>query len=984
MPSTSLSNGMQALKQIFDERGERILYELGQPLCEGRSIPAQVLLIERGTARLLGEQDGRLSTLAKLEVGQFVGAASLLRGAPCEDVRAASELVALRLSDENFLDLLQHNPAAAAVCNGHLWPAELAALLKSLLQQTPRQTRTLNSWVKELLPQAQLLNASDDLAIQRAFNANQCLFLSGEPTEQGHGELGQEFKNIKEISVLPGGLHQLPLRLIALPKTALQELNHEPQAELVAAEVVGSNSSSDKTNEREIPKAPLRPPVSRFNRNKEDERDFFVGGEGPLQETLACFQMLAKLMKLPFRRDAIEKVLRDQLRRGQTPTLRLCGQIAAGLGLHVSGAKVAAKFGTRLQTPTMIPWQGGFALVTRSDERGLVLASPSQGFVDLPVSTLEEVFPEGIELLMLDRTNTTPEQNFGPGWFWPALKRYRNVLVQVLAASFVVQLFTLANPLLIQVIIDKVINQRSLDTLQVLGIALVAVTILEGVLGSLKTFLFAETTNRIDQRLGAEVIDHLLRLPLGYFDKRPVGELGSRISELEKIRNFLTGQALTTLLDAAFSVIYIVVMLFYSWLLTLIALAVLPIQVGLTLLGAPLFRRQYRQAAEANAKTQSHLVEVLTGIQTVKSQNVEMVSRYTWQERYAEYISRTFEKTISGTALSQTSQVLQKISQLLVLWVGATLVLSGDLTLGQLIAFRIISGYVTQPLLRLSTIWQSIQELKVSFERLADVIDTPQESNELDKAKVPLPSLQGDVSFEGLTFAFSKGSTPVLNDVDLHVKAGTFVGIVGQSGSGKSTLMKLLPRLYAPDEGRILIDGYDIDKVELYSLRRQIGIVPQDPLLFSGSVSENIALTQPDVSSETIVTAAKIACAHDFIMQLPSGYSTPVGERGASLSGGQRQRIAIARTLLANPKLLVMDEATSALDYETERKVCDNLINALHDCTVFFITHRLSTVRRAERIVVMHQGALVEQGSHDELMEKRGRYYALYRQQEAG
>ena len=424
-------------------------------------------------------------------------------------------------------------------------------------------------------------------------------------------------------------------------------------------------------------------------------------------------------------------------------------------------------------------------------------------------------------------------------------------------------------------------------------------------------------------------------------------------------------------------------MLFYSWVLTLIALAVLPIQVGLTLLGAPLFRRQYRKAAEANAKTQSHLVEVLTGIQTVKSQNVEMVSRYTWQERYAEYISSTFEKTISGTALSQTSQVLQKISQLLVLWVGATLVLSGDLTLGQLIAFRIISGYVTQPLLRLSTIWQSIQELKVSFERLADVIDTPQESNELDKAKVPLPSLQGDVSFENLSFAFSKGSPTVLKDVDLHVKAGTFVGIVGQSGSGKSTLMKLLPRLYALDQGRILIDGYDIDKVELYSLRRQIGIVPQDPLLFSGSVSENIALTQPDVGADAIVTAAKIACAHDFIMELPSGYSTPVGERGASLSGGQRQRIAIARTLLANPKLLVMDEATSALDYETERKVCDNLIQALHDCSVFFITHRLSTVRRADRIVVMHQGAVVEQGTHDALMEKRGRYYALYRQQEA-
>jgi ATP-binding cassette subfamily B protein len=557
------------------------------------------------------------------------------------------------------------------------------------------------------------------------------------------------------------------------------------------------------------------------------------------------------------------------------------------------------------------------------------------------------------------------------------------VLIQVLAASFVVQLFTLANPLLIQVIIDKVISQRSLDTLQVLGIALVVVTILEGVLGSLKTFLFAETTNRIDQRLGAEVIDHLLRLPLGYFDRRPVGELGTRVAELEKIRNFLTGQALTTILDAAFSVIYIMVMVIYSWLLTLIALSVLPIQIGLTVLGAPLFRRQFRAAAEENAKTQSHLVEVLTGIQTVKAQNVEMVSRWRWQEFYSQYIARTFEKTITGTALNQTSQVLQKISQLMVLWIGASMVLSGDLTLGQLIAFRIISGYVTQPLLRLSTIWQNIQELRVSFERLADVIDTPEESDEVDKSKVMLPPLHGEVRFEGLSFRFRPGQPEVLKDINLEIKAGTFVGIVGQSGSGKSTLMKLLPRLYEPGEGRILIDGYDIAKVELYSLRRQIGIVPQDPLLFSGTVSENIALTNPEASSEEIVRAARLANAHDFIMDLPSGYSTPVGERGASLSGGQRQRVAIARTLLSNPKLLVMDEATSALDYETERKVCDNLLENLDDQTVFFITHRLSTIRQADVIVMLHQGAVVEVGTHEDLMKHRGRYYALYRQQES-
>ena len=319
----------------------------------------------------------------------------------------------------------------------------------------------------------------------------------------------------------------------------------------------------------------------------------------------------------------------------------------------------------------------------------------------------------------------------------------------------------------------------------------------------------------------------------------------------------------------------------------------------------------------------------------------------------------------------------------MVLWIGASMVLSGDLTLGQLIAFRIISGYVTQPLLRLSTIWQNIQELRVSFERLADVIDTPEESNEVDKSKVMLPPLAGDVRFENLSFRFHPGQPEVLKDVNLEIPAGTFVGIVGQSGSGKSTLMKLLPRLYDPVQGRILIDGYDIGKVELYSLRRQIGIVPQDPLLFSGTVSENIALTNPEASSEEIVRAARLANAHDFIMELPSGYSTPVGERGAALSGGQRQRVAIARTLLSNPKLLVMDEATSALDYETERKVCDNLLDNLNDQTVFFITHRLSTIRQADMIVMLHAGAVVEVGTHDDLMAHRGRYYALYRQQES-
>jgi len=952
-----------------EQQLSRRAFAVGDPLSQAGVIAAEILLIEAGSARLLVRDQGRLRTAEKLGPGSFVGLASLLRAAACEEVSAGTELQAWVLADALVLELLASEPSFAAWCAAELFTAELAALLALQLEQHPQARTSLLELLEQARPQARLV--APEPAALAALSADLSL-LAASHNLPDH-PLGAALNPRQGV---PAATPPLPPRLIALPAGLLEPVGAVLEAELMPE---GDGSPSGTSSGAAGP-----PLASALDLGQRDRTALqLLRGNGPLEETLACFQMLAAELKLPFRRDAIEKILRDVLRRGQTPDLQLCGNLAAMMGLHVSGVRVPATQGTRLQTPALIPWQGGFAVVRGANARGLLLASPRDGWVELRPDQLPEAFPDGIDVLLLERSSATPEQRFGFAWFWPALQRYRGILTQVLIASFVVQLFSLANPLLIQVIIDKVINQRSLDTLQVLGFALVVVTLMEGVIGALRTFLFSETTNRIDLRLGAEVIDHLLRLPLNYFDRRPVGELGTRIAELEKIRNFLTGQALTTLLDTAFSVIYIVVMLLYSSLLTLIALCVLPIQIGLTVLGAPLFRRQYRDAAQENARTQSHLVEVLTGIQTVKAQNVEMISRWKWQDLYGKYISRSFEKTITGTALSETSQVLQKLSQLLVLWVGASLVLSGDMTLGQLIAFRIISGYVTQPLLRLSSIWQSIQELKVSFERLADVVDTPEESDEADKQKIPLPPIAGEVTFDDLCFSFTPGGAQVLRHIDLTIPAGTFVGVVGQSGSGKSTLTKMLARLYSPDSGRILIDHYDIDKVELYSLRRQIGIVPQEPLLFSGTVAENIALTDPDASSDAIVQAAQLACAHDFIMELPAGYSSDVGERGAGLSGGQRQRLALARTLLSQPRLLVLDEATSALDYDTERRVCDNLLDNLQHCTVFFITHRLSTIRRAQLIVMLHEGAVVETGTHDELMERRGRYYALYRQQEA-
>ena len=621
-------------------------------------------------------------------------------------------------------------------------------------------------------------------------------------------------------------------------------------------------------------------------------------------------------------------------------------------------------------------------------------ARPGELLLSRPRSTIEALSPEDLAplanvegtlpVLVLRTTDRTPKKKFGLAWFLPAIRRNRRPLLEVLVASLFVQLFQLMNPLIVQQIVDKVIGQGGMNTLPVLAVLMFSFSIFENILTAVRTNLFIDTTNRIDLSLGEQVIDHLLRLPLNYFDRRPVGELSSRLSELEQIRSFLTGTALTVVLDSVFSVIYIIVMLFYSWVLTIVALLLAPLLGLLTFSTSPVIRQQLRRKAELNAKTQNHLVEVLTGIQTVKAQNFELKARWRWKERYGSYVEEGFRNAVTATSTNGLTQFLNQASSLSVLSVGAYLVLQGHLTLGQLIAFRIIAGYVTGPLLRLSNLYQNFQQTSIALERLADIIDTPQESTDADRLNIPLPAVHGGVTYENVSFRFGKEGPLQLSQVNLEVPAGEFVAIVGQSGSGKSTLTKLLPRLYEPLAGRILIDGTDISKVELYSLRRQIGIVPQDSLLFEGSVQDNIALSNPEASSDEVISAARVASAHDFIMELPSGYASSVGERGGGLSGGQRQRIAIARTVLQNPRLLIMDEATSALDYETERRVSLNLMEHFRGRTVLFITHRLNSVLHADRIVLMHQGQVEEQGTHTELMALRGRYYALFRQQEAG
>ncbi|MFN6469695.1 MAG: peptidase domain-containing ABC transporter [Nostoc sp. SerVER01] len=962
-------------------------YRLGQKIIGKESLPQQITIIYEGQVRLLGyePQTQIPTTLKLLQPGEIIGEIGLLREIPCETAIASTEVVCLTLSAAAYFNLVDSYPAFAEARKNRSNLVEVFDILGAYWQKQAIATLNLKELTQTALPEAIIQYLSPGKSSFDQLDSGRVWFVSGGGTVTNFsvGDRLEQHDDRDKIHVTG----QSPARLLGLNPSNLI-LQDTRQLELAV-----SDTQSHSQDELDIPYASDEIVLSQTNgqTSKKSAKGIkypFFGGKGELNSTFACFQMLAKHLEMPFRREVIRRILNEQIKRQGNISFPAIAYLSELIGLKAQLVELPVASVSRIPTPALIRYADNFAVLYASDANTMVVGVPSQGIVRCkPAQFVEQLdtdptnFPPQVRVLLLTATKETPQERFGLRWFIPYLSRYRRVLIEVFIASFFVQLAALANPLVVQLIIDKVITQNSIGTLHILGVLLLVVGLFEAVLTTLRTYLFVDTTNRIDMGLGSQIIDHLLRLPLRYFEKRPVGELSTRINELENIRQFLTGTALTVGLDALFSLVYIGVMLIYSWQLTLVGLSTIPVFVIITLIASPTISRQLRGKAERNSETQSYLVEVMSGIQTVKAQNIELRSRFSWQERYARYVAAGFKTVVTSTLANSTSNFLNKLSSLLVLWVGAYLVLQQELTLGELIAFRIISGYVTSPILRLAQLWQSFQETALSIERLSDIVDTPEEA-ETDRYNIPLPAITGEVKYENVSFRFGTSGPLQLSNVNLEFPPGKFVGIVGQSGSGKSTMMKLLLRLYETESGRILIDGYDIAKVELYSLRRQVGVVPQETLLFDGSVQENIALTNPDATTEEIIQAAQVACAHEFIMNLPNGYNTRVGERGSALSGGQRQRIAIARSVLQRPKLLVLDEATSALDYPTERQICLNLARTFKGSTVFFITHRLNTVSNADIIVVMDNSRVIEQGSHQELMATKGHYYYLYHQQE--
>ncbi len=564
-------------------------------------------------------------------------------------------------------------------------------------------------------------------------------------------------------------------------------------------------------------------------------------------------------------------------------------------------------------------------------------------------------------------------------WFIPALVKYRRLLGEVLLVSFALQFFALVTPLFFQVVMDKVLVHRGFTTLDVIAFGLLVVMVFESVLTGLRSYVFAHTTSRIDVELGARLFRHLLNLPLAYFQARRVGDTVARVRELENIRQFLTGNAITLVLDLFFSTVFIAVMLVYSGWLTLVVVLSLPAYGLLSLVITPILRARLHEKFNRGADNQAFLVEAINGIDTLKAMAVEPQAIRHWDKQLAAYVSASFRtNTLAGFA-HEGVNLIGKLVTVATLWLGARLVIDGQLTVGQLIAFNMLAGRVAQPVMRLAQLWADFQQTGISVQRLGDILNS---RTELAHNRGSLPHLRGRIDLDRVVFRYRPDTAEVLRGVDLTIQPGEVVGIVGRSGSGKSTLAKLIQRLYLPESGRVMIDGMDLAVADTTSLRRQIGVVLQENMLFNRSIRENIALSDPGLPLEAVIEVAKLAGAHDFILELPEGYDTIVGEHGATLSGGQRQRIAIARALISNPRILIFDEATSALDYESERIVQSNMKAICQGRTVIVIAHRLSAVREANRIIVLDRGRIAEQGTHAELLNlESGHYSRLHRLQ---
>lgn len=695
---------------------------------------------------------------------------------------------------------------------------------------------------------------------------------------------------------------------------------------------------------------------------------------------IKCFHIVARYLGVRFSRIREEDFADDE-------------KIEQKLLVYAKENQLKAKYSRvsvntlyQLRHPVILRTKEGhfFIYLKSSDEKCLVLYPDKTSPEMITKQELLDQWDDTAIILTRKKGGKTAgDMKFGFSWFFATLSKFKRQFAIILLAAFLIQILGILAPLMTQVVVDRVLSHKSLNTLYSITIGMAVVYAYELLLGIAKNYVFIHTANKVDVILNYRLFKHLFALPLRYHESRRAGETIARVRELDNIRAFLTGTPLAAMIDFMFIIVYVIILFLYDIPLTFAVLGMIPAFVILSAVSTPIFRRRLDEKFKTGAETQSFLVEAIQGIQTIKSFALEERFQEKWGELEADYIKAGYKTSIVSSVTNHLGTWIQRVFDLLVMFLGAKGVIKGTMSVGQLIAFRMLAGRIASPVLRIVQLWQEYQQSALAVERIGDIFNAPTEPRPVTRHET-MPRLQGNIIFDKVHFRYQVDASEVIKDMSFLVEAGSTIGIVGRSGSGKSTIAKLVQRLYIAERGKISIDGMDIALMDPYELRKQIGVVLQENFMFSGTVRENITIHYPNASDEEVFCAARIAGAEEFIMELQNGYDTLIGEKGVALSGGQKQRIAIARAIITNPRILIFDEATSALDYASESIIKHNLKEICKGRTVLMIAHRLSTLNDADKILVIDKGKVVEYASREVLLKSGGLFSDLYHKQMRG